>query len=130
MAMRSDFRMIDFNEHLGDNAADLNVPWATFKGDKTTLKTFHIDGNPKGEAYLIIQAYNVQEYTHKILINGTPLAGVSIPKGPSEVRWQTSMDRIEPQLKPGPNKIQIERDPKTTNNFVVGKVVVQWRESD
>ncbi len=75
MALRSDFTTILIQEHLGDKVQDLNVPWAQFVGNQTIPKRFEIDGNPRGKAYLLIQAFSVDEYGHNILINGKELSG-------------------------------------------------------
>lgn len=48
-----------FGEHLGDNAGDLNAPWAAFMGNQTTVRNFYIDNQPIGEAYLILQLFDV-----------------------------------------------------------------------
>lgn len=127
MAIRSDFVAIYFGEHLGDNANDLNVPWATFVGNQTTVKNFYISDQPAGNAYLMLQAYDVHQTGHRILINGQNLSGFDIPRETGS--WQTWMDVIDSGLlRFGNNTIQIQRDADTGDNFVVGNVVIHWRE--
>ena len=127
---RADFRAITFNEHLGDQAGDINAPWAPFMGNQTSVKTFNVDGVPTGEAYVLLQVYDVHSSGHKILVNGTDLAGFDIPQHPAEDRWQTWMDVMESGLlKQGANTIQITRQ-SGGDNFIVGNVTVNWREQD
>ena len=65
---------------------------------------------------------------------GSPAAPESahetdIPRGPTENRWQTYMDRIESGvLRSGTNTIQLRRA-SGEDNFVVRDVVVQWRRA-
>jgi len=129
MALRSDFRLVVFNEHLGDKAGDIKAGWANFVGNQTTIRNFYIDGYPTNEAYLILQAYDIHKSGHKILINGQDLGGFDIPPDPG--KWQTWMDRIDTtKLKKGNNTIQIVRDASTGDNFIVCMVIIHWRESD
>jgi hypothetical protein len=126
---RADFAVIMLNEHLGDNAGDLLVPWATFVGDATTVKNFTVDGTPTGTGYLLIQTYDVQSESHRIVINGKELADTDIRSHPAENTWQTWMDVIEPGvLKTGNNTIQIRRAPGG-DNFVISHVAINWRVS-
>jgi len=128
MALRADYRLVMFHEHLGDKAKDIKVSWAPFVGNQTTVRNFYIDGVPTGEAFLILQVYDIHSSGHKILINGTDLGGFDIPKAPGV--WQIWMDRIDTtKLKQGNNSIQIVRDANTGDNFIVGSVLIQWRES-
>ena len=128
MAQRSEHRVIYFAEYLGNNADDAAYPWATFVGDQTTVKSFTIDGNPSSDAYLILQVSALQSFAHKILINGTDLAGFDIPPHSG---WQTWMDAIDVGLlRQGNNTIQIERDSGSRDHFSVGNVAIHWRESD
>ena len=129
MALRSDFRLIHFLEHLGDKAGDIKAPWAKFVGNQTTVRNFYIDGTPAWEAYLVVQLYDVHNYGHKILINGHDLGGWDIP--PAVDKWQVWMDVIDvTKLKKGNNTVQIVRDASTGDNFLVGSVAIHWREYD
>jgi hypothetical protein len=124
----ADFTLISFNEHLGDNAGDLDVN-ETFVGNESTVRTFTIAGTPTGTAYLVLTVYEVGDSDHRIVINGKDLGSFDIPRAPAEDRWQTYMDRIESGvLRSGTNTIQLIRD-SGGDNFVVRDVVVQWRRA-
>ena len=125
---RADYRRIYFGEHLGDNVNDLDVPWASFVGNQTSVRNFYVDGEPR-EAYLIAQLYDVHASSHKILINGVDLSGFDLPREPGG--WQTWMDAINSGLLiQGNNTIQFVRDGSTGDNFVVGNVAIHWREPE
>ena len=126
MPVRSDFTMIHFSEHLGSNEVDLNAPWARFVGNQSTLKTFNVDNRPTGEAYLLIQTLKVGVFSHKIIINGTELSGYNLPQHDGWTVWMAGID--EGILKHGANTLQIIRDTSAQDNFVVGYVVIHWRE--
>lgn len=125
MALRADFEVIKFNSHLGDNAGDLNVPWTTFQGNQTPVRSFVIGQRPIGAGYLLVQAFDVDNENHRILINGIDLGGWDIA---SDGGWQTWMDVIESGvLQQGNNTIQFIRA-GGNDNFVIASVVVNWRE--
>lgn len=120
--------MIRVGEHLGDRVHDLHVPWAKYVGNQTTVKTFNVDATPIGDAYMLVQALGVSQFTHKVMINGGEIGGFNLP--PSN-DWQTWMIIINERfLKRGANTIQIIRDASTTDDFVIGAVVIHWRELD
>jgi hypothetical protein len=126
MPVGSDFTIIQFTEHLGANEADLPASWATFVGNQTSVKTFNIDNPPQGEAYLLIQTLHVGAFSHRIFINGVGLNGYNLPQHEG---WSTWMVVIQDGvLVHGANTLQVVRDEETNDNFVVGHVVVHWRE--
>jgi hypothetical protein len=128
MPTRSDFAVIRFGEHLGDRLTDLHVPWAVYVGNQSTVKSFTVDAAPIGDAYLLIQALGVSEFSHKVLINGAEVGGFNLP--PSR-DWQTWMVIVNERfLKRGSNTIQVVRDATTPDDFVIGAVVVHWRERE
>lgn len=125
MALRSDFVVINFNKELGDRDTFPDKPWAEFVGNQTE-ENFFISDVPVGTAYLLLQLYHVNEIGHQILINGHHLSGGDITPHSG---WQTWMDEIESgKLQAGNNTIQIRRNTNTGDNFIVGRVVVHWRE--
>jgi hypothetical protein len=126
MPVGSDFTMIHFGEHLGPNEANLQVPWAVFVGNQTSLKTFNVDNPPAGEAYLLIQTLHVGVFSHRIYINGIELNGYQIPQHDGWATWLVGI--AEGVLLHGSNTLQILRDANTGDSFVVGQVVVHWRE--
>lgn len=130
MGLRSDFTYLRFNEHLGDKAGDLKmteVP-TTWVGGQTSLKNFTAEGPVlPGYAYLMVTAYDVQSYGHRVVINGLDLNGFDIPPCPG--RWQTWMDLIDTAfIAPGNNTFQIIKKTGSTDNFIIGTVVIHWRE--
>jgi hypothetical protein len=126
MPVGSDFTIIPFSEHLGPNESDLEASWATFVGNQTSVKTFNIDNPPQGEAYLLIQTLHVGVFSHRIFINGVGLNGYNLP---AHEGWSTWMVPIqEGVLLHGANTLQIMRDDGSDDSFVVGNVVVHWRE--
>lgn len=126
MAITTDFEVITFNAHLGDRRGDVDVPGTTFYGDLSPEKSFYIRDRPVGDAYLLLQAYDVDHETHRILINGSDLGGVDIRR---DGNWQTWMDVIEAGvLRQGNNTIQFRRAPGG-DNFVIMSVAIHWKES-
>lgn len=100
----------------------------SFVGDQTSLLNFYVDGVILPPwIYLIVTAYDVHNYGHRILINGQDLPGFDIPPAPG--RWQTWMSVVPiPLIQKGYNTIQIKRDTSTGDNFAIGTVAIHWRE--
>lgn len=61
MALRADFEVIPFNEHLGDREGDISTNIYTFVGNQTTLRNFYIGQRPVGIGYVNLQLYDVHE---------------------------------------------------------------------
>jgi hypothetical protein len=130
MGYRSDFAVIKFNEHLGNNANDLNYDGTTFVGNQTTIRTFNLGDQPTGEAYFTLQLYDVQAEGHHVLINGKRTGGIikDIPKN-LEYKWFIWTNTIEKGIiQKGNNTIQIKRNSGSGDNFIVGSVIISWRE--
>jgi len=134
--MQADFAVINFMQHLGDNLDDLAASKYEWKGDSTTEEEFTISSltKPIGEAYLLIQTYNVGYGDHEILINGEPLPDWDFPSHAAIKVWQTWMERIPAnRLKQGTNRIQIVRSSTAkgqADDFLIRSVTVHWREGD
>lgn len=115
---RSDFAWINFDFQF--NAQNSSV-----------TRTFNIEGNPlgSGDAYLLIQAFDVQGGNHRILINGQDLPQFDIVPQSSNNVWTTWMDRV-PQnlLNSGENRITIRRVAPPEDTFTVANILIQWRE--
>ena len=125
MPLRSDFKVLVFNEHLGDKESDLNTEWP-WKGNSTSTLDWRM-AEPKESGYLLIQTYDVGNSNHKIIINDTDLPEFDIPKQ-REYSWNTWMDIIEEGvMNSGSNSIRIVRA-EGGDNFMVGTVVIHWRE--
>lgn len=125
MGHRANYAQLHFGEHLGPDRSSLDVPWATFVGDASSTKTFEVPSAPV-DPYLELQAYEVGAFDHEILVNGDPISGFDLP--PSE-GWQYWMDAVTgAALHEGENTIQVCRDAAGDDSFVVGNVVVHWKE--
>jgi hypothetical protein len=123
---RSNYALVEFSEHLGDEEDDLDVPWATFVGDETTTRTFTVPVEDAVDGYVTVQALDVASYGHEILINDDSLSGFDIPPSAG---WQCWMDVMaDVGLEAGENTIQVRRDVESEDSFVVGTLRVTWRE--
>lgn len=123
---RANYTLVDFQEHLGTDADALNVPWAEFAGNRSSAHEFVVPTADPRDAYLELQAYDVGEYGHDILLNGESLTGFDIPP---DNGWQYWMDSVTgASLREGENTLRVLRDPESTDEFVVGSVTVHWRE--
>lgn len=122
----ANYAMISLQEHLGPDRDGLDVPWATFSGDKSDRHTFEVSTDEPAEPYVQMQAYDVASYDHELLINDEPLSGFDIPE---KNGWQYWMDTVTAErLQEGENTLQFRRDTESGDNFVVGTVTVNWKE--
>jgi hypothetical protein len=127
MALRSDFRIVNISAHFGDNAGDIDTP-LPFVGNQKSV-TFTIDGQPR-EGYLLLNTFDVDSTRHRVQINGTDLPGSELVQNSGANRWQTRMDAISSDiLKNGENTLTILRA-TGSDNFLVDRIIVHWRESD
>lgn len=126
MSTLDNFAVIPFGEHIGDNASDLNLPSVPFVGNQSTLKHFEIAGQVIGHCYLLVQSYEVGVDTHAIAINGNNLTGLSIPHHDGWETWLVVLQDL--LLHKGRNSIQVLRDTATTDDFVIGNIVIHWHE--
>ena len=124
---RANYALLNFQEHLGDSADGLDVPWAEFVGNhRSSEREFTVPAGPVTEPYLELQTFDVESYSHEIVINGDALTGFDIPPAAG---WQYWMDPITgTDLVEGENTVRIVRDASTEDDFVVGSVVVHWKE--
>ena len=125
-ARRPNYALVPFQQHLGQNDESLSVPWAEFVGDETDELEFTVPTDDATDAYLELQAYDVEEYGHQIRVNGVVLSGFDIPPNEGWQQWMDTLSGID--LQEGVNTITIERDKTSTDAFVVGVVVVHWTE--
>ena len=124
---RANYALLNFQEHLGDSANGLDVPWAEFVGNhRSSEYTFTVPRVPATEPYLELQTFDVGSYDHEILVNGDALTGFDVPPASG---WQYWMDPITgTELTEGENTLRIVRDASTEDAFVVGSVIVHWKE--
>jgi len=127
MRHRANYALLSFQEALGPNKNAFDELWADFAGDRSSPHTFQVPTDDPRDPYLQMQILDVAEYGHDVLVNGASVSGFDIPPGDG---WQTWMDPITGQhLQEGENSLRIERDTTTDDAFVVGSVVVNWREA-
>ena len=123
---RANYALVTFMEHLGEAESRLDDDWAEFVGDETTEATFEVPTDDATDAYLQLQAYDVSTYGHDIVLNGESMSGFDIPPAQG---WQSWMDAITgAALREGENTIRFVREEGSTDSFVVGTVVINWKE--
>lgn len=126
MSRRTTHTLVDFGELLGPHEEALDVPWAEFTGDSSSERAFTVETDDAADAYLQIQAYEVDRFGHDVLLNGEPLSGFDLP--PSD-GWQCWVDAVTgTELREGENTLRFRRDDDQRDAFVVGSVVVTWTE--
>ncbi|MFC7047090.1 hypothetical protein ACFQH6_18335 [Halobacteriaceae archaeon GCM10025711] len=125
-ATRANYALLDVLEHLGDDEDALDVPWATFAGNRTSRLTFEVPSSDVTDAYFGLQAFDVGAYGHEVLVNDEPVTGFDIPPRDG---WQYWVDSVTgTALVEGENSFRVVRDAATEDNFVVGVVTVHWKE--
>ena len=125
---RANYTILDFQEHLGERSDGLDVPWAEFVGNHRSSKVeFTVPADEISEPYLECQLFDVGEYGHEIVVNGDALSGFDIPPASG---WQYWMDPITgAKLEPGENTVQFVRDADSGDEFVIGSVIIHWKEA-
>ena len=127
MPIRSDFQIVRFWDHLGDDKGDIKGVPSTFHGDETPTYNFYVDAQPLN-GYVVMQIYDVHSSGHEIMINDISLPNVDIAPQGAKNSWAVWLDEIPGKyLKCGNNTIQVKRY-RNGDNFVIGDVVVHWRE--
>lgn len=123
---RANYALLSILEQLGPSADSLDLPWATFAGDRTSPYVFDVQTQDATDPYVEIQLYDVGTFDHEITINGEALSGFDLPPGEG---WQYWMDNaVNVDLQPGENTLRICRDRASDDAFAVGNVVVNWKE--
>lgn len=126
MPTRANYATVYVGAQLAPTGRELDLEWATAAGDETADHAFTIPTDRPTEAFIGIQAFDVGEYGHEILVNGESLGGFDIP--PNE-GWQYWVDTLSgAALREGTNAIRIARDTDTPDAFAVGTVTVHWKE--
>lgn len=140
MTTQSDFVIIPFNQHIGNDPNAFPAYLETrpeYSGLRSEEKPFQVNGPNQltGDAYLLINTFGVQLATHRITINGRDLPGVdiqpSVATDPSlnKYSFNTNMDLIpDGWLNLGLNTIQVHAsDYHSFDDFVVLEAVIHWR---
>ncbi|MFB6184718.1 MAG: hypothetical protein ABEI96_09210 [Haloarculaceae archaeon] len=122
---RANYALLPVLEHLGPAADSLDVEWAEFVGNRSSGHEFTVSAADAKDAYVELQAYDVGEFGHEIVLDGEPLPGFDLPPGDG---WQYWMDSIGDRELAGTHTLHVRRDTTGEDAFAVGNVVVNWRE--
>ncbi|WP_255196525.1 DUF7383 domain-containing protein [Halorarius litoreus] len=126
MPPHTDYALVTMLEQFGDDPDALDLEWAAFVGDASTVHTFEVTTPNPRDGYIEVQAYDVGTYGHEIRINDEPLTGFDIPPAKG---WQLWMDTVTgARLQQGTNTIQILRE--APDAFAIGNVVIHWRQTE
>jgi hypothetical protein len=141
MGHKSDFRIIHFQEHLGEHegvhdeaVTELGVDPFTFKEKSSSIKSFDVGRDPR-EGYILIQTYDVDFSYHRILINGNDIPSnfdivAHVEVDAHEARywriWYTTIPNGF--LVEGENTIQIIAG--DDDDFLINDVIINFREKD
>ena len=96
------FRIVRFNEELGDNMSDRPNVGATFVGLQTSVKEFNIPDETRGEGYLLLSVAGMQNANAQVLINGTELSGQNFDSIAFSNNFVTTIVHIHSGLRGGP----------------------------
>jgi len=123
MPSRSDFVWVIVDATIGSTIGGSPKAGMPYSGSMVERK-FTIDGVPKGEGYLLVQAYDVNKDVD-VRINGHKLPSWDLP--PAAGRWQTWVDRIQSgALQHGENVMTFQV--AGADAVAIRGVVVHWRE--
>ncbi|MFB6256938.1 MAG: hypothetical protein ABEH58_09490 [Haloplanus sp.] len=127
VSLRANYATIYVGAQLAPEARKLDLDWADDVGNETAALEFEVPATEATDGYVGIQAFDVDEYGHEILINGDSMSGFDIP--PSE-GWQYWVETLgdDVSLSEGVNTVRIVRDEETTDAFAVGTVTIHWKE--
>ena len=127
--LRANYATMYVGAQLAPETRKLDLDWADDVGDETAALEFDVPTADPTDGYVGIQAFDVGEYGHEILINNNPINNFDIP--PNE-GWQYWVDTFGDavSLSEGRNSVRIVRDEETTDAFAVGTVTIHWKEPD
>ncbi|WP_284012241.1 DUF7383 domain-containing protein [Halobaculum litoreum] len=126
MTERATYATVYVGAQLAPDGATLDLEWADDVGDRTDGHEFEVSTADAREAYLEIQAFDVAEYGHQILVNDEPLTGFDIPPNDGWQLWTDTVSGTE--LVEGTNTLAVARDTDTDDAFAIGTVRVHWKE--
>ena len=123
----SGFAIIRFNEELGDKVSDPpGFAGTAFVGFQSTVRTFFIPEDMRGEGYLLLSVAGMQNAGARVFINGSELPGQNFDPIPKSNNFVTTIVHVHSGLRPGTNTIQFANAPGSTDNWVINHVVVHW----
>ncbi len=126
MALRANYATVYVGAQLAPEGRELDLDWATDAGDETTAHTFEVPTAEATEAYVGLQAFDVGDYGHEILINDERLGGFDIPPNEGWQYWVDTLSDVD--LVAGTNRLRVVRDTDGRDAFAVGSVTVHWKE--
>ncbi|WP_435064522.1 DUF7383 domain-containing protein [Halobaculum sp. EA56] len=126
MTERATYATVYVGAQLAPEGEELALDWADDAGDRTDDFEFEVSTDDPREAYLEIQAFDVAEYGHEVLVNGDALTGFDFPPNDGWQLWTDTVSGAE--LREGTNTLAIARDADTEDAFAVGTVRVHWKE--
>jgi hypothetical protein len=125
VSFRANYTTVYVGAELAPEGRSLGLDWATDAGDGTEPFEFEVAASEPRDPLVGIQAFDVGEYGHEIVVNDESLSGFDVP--PNE-GWQYWVDTVTgATLHEGTNTVRIERDADTDDAFAVGTLTVQWR---
>ncbi|MFC6787379.1 DUF7383 domain-containing protein [Halobaculum halobium] len=125
MTERATYATVYLGAQLSATESALDLDWADDAGDRTDDHEFEVSTDDPREAYLEIQAFDVAEYGHEVLVNGDPLTGFDIPPNEGWQLWSDTVTGVD--LREGTNTLAVARDTDTDDAFAVGTVRVHWK---
>lgn len=126
MQTRANYTTVYVGAQLAPEGRALDLDWATNAGDETESFEFTVPTDDATDAYIGLQAFDVAEYGHEILVNGESLGGFDIPPNDG---WQYWVDTLSgATLHEGTNTIQFRRNTDGRDAFAVGTVTIHWKE--
>lgn len=123
---RANYATVYVGAQLAPEGEELALDWASAAGDRTDAFAFSVPAADTVDPYVGVQAFDVGEYGHEIVVNGDPMGGFDIP--PTD-GWQHWIDTLtDADLREGENTVEIRRDTGTDDAFAIGTVSVHWKE--
>lgn len=126
MRARANYATIYVGAELAPESRTLDLEWADDAGNRTDAHEFDVPTDDPRDAYVGIQAFDVDTYGHEVVVNGEPMSGFDIPPDDG---WQYWVDTLTgTSLVEGVNTLEIARDRASRDAFAVGTVTVHWKE--
>ncbi|QLG29092.1 hypothetical protein HUG10_16835 [Halorarum halophilum] len=126
MRTHANYATVYVGAQLSPDGVRLDLDWADAVGDVTDEYEFEVPTDEPSDPFLGIQAFDVGEYGHEIVLNGESLSGFDIPPNDGWQYWADSVTGVS--LVEGTNTLALERDGDTDDAFAVGTVRVHWKE--
>ena len=126
MRTHANYAAVYVGAQLSPDGHGLALDWAEHAGDRTDEYEFEVPTDDPREPFLGIQAFDVGEYGHDILLNGESLSGFDIPPNDGWQYWADSITGAS--LVEGTNAVALRRDADTDDAFAVGTVRIHWKE--